>query len=403
VVALYLAAAWLYRRRTFLWLAAPLLFVPWTILTLWGWFLFAPPTQLWHLAPSWAALACLEMAAGAALTLRAVVDRRNLDAGAPLRAVANGAMALALLASAFDSGVASVTWGVGLAFYVAQAALDRRRGFSTWRASHFIYPAVVVAPVWTLYLLHRTLPTSPLSLYGLLLLAQALPLLALGRRLHAWLDRDAALPIYLGTCAVAFTGTLLVAGHLPLLALALAFDALLCLLSACLSRHSGWGFPAATLGAAALWLALVVAGVPLERRGWGLIALGADYLALALVLRSPRVPHLRAYAVAPLAASLAAVALGLVPSSLDDTGALWGYLGAASVVASMAVALRRPVLLAPAVALLAVPYAVGVTWLDVPPASYGLAVFPGVAAALALAHLFDSRFDRPRGRLPASV
>ncbi|MBN1660400.1 MAG: hypothetical protein JXA93_18520 [Anaerolineae bacterium] len=403
LVALYAAAAWLYRRRIFLWLAAPLLFVPWTILAQHGWLLWMPPRELSHLAISWTALAWLELAAGLALTRRIAGDGHGLDGGLPLRAVANGFMALALLVSAFDSGVASVTWGAGLVFYLVQAAIDRHLGLPAWRASRFICPAAFVAPAWTLHLLHFILPTSPPALYGLLLLAQAFPFLALGLWLHRRLDSQAAVPVYLSIVVVGYAGTLLVAGHQPLLAFALAWDALLCLFATRFARRPEWGFPAAALGAAALWVALVVAGVPLDRRGWGLVALGADYLALALVLRSPRIPHLRPCAAAPLAAAFAAVSLGLVPSSLDDTAAFWGYLGAASVVAAGAVALRRPLILVPAAVLLAVPYGVGVTWLDLPPGTYGLAIFPGVVAALALAHLLDSYAGRPRGRLPASL
>lgn len=52
-------------------------------------------------------------------------------------------------------------------------------------------------------------------------------------------------------------------------------------------------------------------------------------------------------------------------------------------------------------ALLAVPYRVVLVWLEVSPTTYGLALFPGVAAALALAHLLDRRLGRPAPLFPS--
>ena len=267
VTALYAASAWMFRRRLFVWLAGALVFAPWTLLTLWGWFLWAAPPELPRYALSWAVLACLQLALGILLTLRSSTlqpPTSNLqppDYGFPLRVIANLLLPLALFWGVADVGTSSLTWGLGLGFYVVSAVADHRRGLSGWRAARFLYPAVVALPVWAVYLLNHFAPTAPYETYGLLLLALTLPLLGAGR----WLRRfDAAdgLPLYLGAYGVAIVGTLLVAHVQPLLALALTFDALLCVLSAWLFREPVWGYPAAALGAAALLTALAASAGP---------------------------------------------------------------------------------------------------------------------------------------------
>jgi hypothetical protein len=109
----------------------------------------------------------------------------------------------------------------------------------------------------------------------------------------------------------------------------------------------------------------------------------------------------REYAIPPLILSFAMIALGLPSSSMDKVGAFWGYLAAALIYAVAAAWLRQPLLLAASAALLAVPYGVGVVWLKVSAVDYGLAVFPGVVAALALAHLLDWRLGCPASLFPS--
>jgi hypothetical protein len=388
VTTLYALSAWLFRRRIFLWLAGVLIIAPWTLLTAWGWFLWDAPPPLPRYALAWAILACLELLLGLVLTSLRVEEGK--DFGFPLRVVANALLPFALFWAVADSATSSLTWGLGLAFYVVSALTDYRRGLAGWRGARFLYPAVAVAPVWAIYLLHHLLPTAPYESYGLLLLAFALPLLALGRRLRR-IDSADGLPLYLGTYGVAIAGTLLVAHQRPLFAAALTFDALLCVLSAWLFREPLWGYPAAALAPAAMLVALAESQVPVDRRGWWLIGLGAVLLVIAWILRHARKPE---YATPPLVMAFVAVALGLPPSSLDRAGAFWGYLAAGLIYALAAAWLRQPLLLAASAALSAVPYGVALVWLDVDPANYGLALFPGVIATLALAHLFDWRLGR---------
>jgi hypothetical protein len=397
VTVLYGASAWMFGRRLFVWLAGALVVLPWTLLTRWGWFLWAAPPPLPRYSLSWAILACLQLALGLTLTFRSSHSRSRFpespipDYGFPLRVLANLLVPFALFWGVADVGTSCLTWGIGLAFYLASAVADHRRGLRGWQAACFLYPAVAVAPVWAIYLLNHFAPTALYETYGLLLLALALPFLAAGRRLHR-VDPADGLPLYVGAYGVAIVGTLLVAHQEPLFATALTFDALLCVLSAWLFREPMWGYPAAALVPAALLVGLTWSAVPPGRRGWWLIGLGALYLVLAWVLRRA---NRHKYATAPLAATFAVVTLGLPPSSLDDVGAFWGYLGAAAIYAVAAVWLRQPLLLAPASALLAVPYGVAVVNLGVVRAAYGLAIFPGVAAALAVAHFLDWRLGRP--------
>jgi hypothetical protein len=409
VTALYALSAWMYRRRVFVWLAGVLVIAPWTLLTFRGWFLWDAPPPWPRYALAWTGLACLQLGLGLTLSFFNVrggpQPRKSPDSeyGFPLRVIANIILPFALFWGVADAATSSITWGLGLAFYVASAVSDHRRGLSGWQGARFLYPAVAVLPVWAIYLLNYLLPTAPYEVYGLLLLALVLPLLALGRLLRR-VDPADGLPLYLGAYGVAVVGTLLVAHQQPLLALALTFDALLCAFSAWLFREPQWIYPAAALASVALPVALDQSQiVPLERQGWWLIALGADYLAMAWLLRRAKRERteLGAYTTPLLAAAFAVVALGLPPSSLDKVGAFWGYLAAALIYAMAAAWLRQPLLLTATAGLLAVPYGVALVWLDVKPADYGLALFPGVAVALILAHLLEWRIGRPGPILPS--
>ena len=166
-----------------------------------------------------------------------------------------------------------------------------------------------------------------------------------------------------------------------LLALILLLDALLLTASARLFRNPLWTYPAAALVPLSLLIALHEAGIPANRQGWWLIGLGAVYLTLSALLR--RINQ-SAYAGAALAVGFAVVALGLPPSSRDQTGALWGYGGAALLYALSAAWLRQPLLLTPAAALALVPYAIGLQKSSLLPEWYGLALYPGAMVALVI-------------------
>jgi len=409
VVALYAISARLFRRPLFLWLAAPLIFAPWTLLTHRGWYVWsswAPPP-----APRYA-LAWVVLAWGLVLAGLLLDSRAGKWYGLPLRTTAHVLLPFALLWGGADPSTSSATCGLGLVFYVLAAITDHRRGRTGMAAARFLYLAALLAPVWAVYLLAWQKPGLPHAHFGLLLILLSPLLFAIARRLRHVHSAD-ALPAYLTSYGCAIVGTMLVSYEQPLLALALLFDAGLALVSARLLREPLWVYPAAALPPAALLLALAEAGFDPHRRGWWLIGLGAVYLAQAWALRrlsfcwgrSPTVPPLLGlvsdrvsrYATPLMAAAYAVVALGLPLSSYKQTAAFWAYGAAALIYALSAAWLREPLLLMPTVALSGVPYAIAldrVTWIA--PANYGLALWPGIVASLLVAHLLDRAVGAPR-------
>ena len=381
VTALYALSARLFRRPLFLWLAAVLVIAPWTLLTHLNWFLWPEPPPLPRYALAWALLAWAQMLVGLLLDTRA-----GLAYGRPLRVTAHLLLPFALLWSIADADTSSLTYGLGLAFYLLAVVVDHRRLTGLVR-SRFLYPAAGLVPVWAVYLLARLAPSARHEHFGLMLLAFA-PLGMVAGQLLRRLDPVDELPAYLAGYGCALVGTMLVAHERPLLTAALLFDALLSVASAWLFRQPLWVYPAAALTPMALLLALAEAGVDPNRRGWALIGLGAVYLGLAWILRRLR---RRDYATPVLAAVYVLIALGLPPSSHDQIGSFWGYGAAALLYALSALWLRRPLFLTPAAALSTVPCAVALIRSPLAEINYGLALWPGIAASLLLAHLLDIR------------
>jgi hypothetical protein len=394
ITALYALSARLFRRPLFVWLAAGLLFAPWTILTDLGWL---TPYRLTTagFAASWAVLAW-------ALTLSGLVVGRRAPRpyAQPLRVVAHLWMPFALAWGVVDAETSRVTFGLAVAFYALHAGLDHRRlraaVRSVARTSLWLYPALGLIPVWCVYLLAEALPGARPELHGLMLLTFGPLGLAGGallRRLVPAAAREAAgryaLPAYLTGYGALGVGTVLVAHRPGLLTLVLLFDALLMLVSARVLRQPLWDYGAAVLAPGALLLALGEAGVDVDRYGWWLLGLAAIYFLLAWLLRRVDLP---AHASPPLALGFVLVALSLPPSSLDQVGALWGYAGAALLYAVTAFWLGRPLPLAVACGLAVVPYAVALERSALDPAYHGLALLPGAVAALGAGVLLDHRF-----------
>jgi len=401
IVALYAGSARLFRRRMapirplFLWLAAPLLIAPWTLLTHRGWYVWEPPPAP-HYALAWVVLAWGLMIVGLLppLTSPPRAGGGSKRYGLPLRTTAHVLLPFSLLWGGADASISSATCGLGVAFYVLAALADHSWGRKGLAAARWLYPAALLVPVWAVYLLAWQRPGLPHAHFGLLLLSLSLPLFATARLLRR-IDPADALPAYLAGYGCAIVGTMLVSYEGPLLVLALLFDAGLALLSARLLREPLWVYPAAALPPAALLLALAEAGSNPHRRGWWLIGLGAIYLAQSWALRRSSSPTGgnrggTAYATPLMAAAYAIVALGLPISSYEKTAAFWAYGAAALIYAISAVWLREPLLLTPATALSAVPYAIlldRATWIET--ADYGLMMWPGIIAALVVAHLLD--------------
>ncbi len=387
VVGLYALSARLFRRAILVWLAAGLVFAPWTILTHLGWFVIPWAPRPTEYALAWLILAWLQLGLG--LWLESRVARPY---GLPLRAVAHVLVPFSLLWCVADPLVASTGWGMGVFFYVVSAAVDHRRMPGRAAAARFLYPAAGLVPVWAVFLLARFAPAAEHIHFGLMLLAFGpLGLLAgmLLRRVH---PAD-ALPAHLTAYGSALVGTLLVAHERPWLIAALLFNAALYAFSAWLHAEPMWGYPAAACPVIALMLALVELEVDPNRHGWALIALGTVYLIVAHWLRTFGRGR---YAGPIMAVAYVAVALGLPPSSRDQIGAFWGYGGAALVFALSAAWLRQPLFLTPAVVLAAVPYAVALVRSPAAAQDYGLWLWPGIALSLGMAHLLDFYLGAPR-------
>jgi hypothetical protein len=417
ITGLYALSARLFWRARFAWLAAALIFAPWTILTNLGFFAFDKPSVP-GFAISWAVLAWLLRFGVAGLGLSrtrplpkpASSPSHDMQPYArPPRWVAHILLPFSLLWGVADAPTSRVTFGLAVAFYTLAAALDYRRlkrsGGTDWLPgrTRFLYPALGLLPVWCVYLLRGLLPAARHEHYGLLLLAFGPLGMAAGRVLERVIyaqflassqaePRKIAaaygLPAYLTGYVSLIVGTLLVAHEPALLALVLLYDVLLLLISARLFRHPLWVYPAAALTPVSLLIALAEAAVPANRHGWYLIGLAAVFMALAWALRRARLP---AYATAALTAGFALIALGLPSSSRDQDGALWGYGGAALLYALTAAWLRQPLLLTPACALFVVPYAIGLQKLHVAAAYHGLALFPAALLALAAGFGLDRR------------
>jgi hypothetical protein len=405
ITGLYALSARLFRRAGFVWPAATLVFVPWTILTNLGWFTALRPTPP-GFAIGWAALAW-------ALYLVSLLVKRLAPHPyeRPLRFVAHALLPFSLLWGIADVDTGRVTFGLAVWLYGLNAWLDGQQyrrteePASVFGAVRFRYLAFGLIPVWCVYLIAWLFPAARHEHYGLMFLAFGALGLPVGRLLSISAPSGPlarrrgtrgglwGLPAYLTGYVSLIVGTMLVAHVAPLLALALLYGAALMLISARLFRNPLWVYPAAATVPISLLISLHEAGVATNRHGWWLIGLAATYLIIAWCLRRVR---LQAYGTGVLAAGFALIALGLPPSSQDQVGALWGYGGAALLYAITAIWLGQPLLLTPACALSIVPYAVGLQRSALAPEYYGLALFPGALVALGLGWVLDARLGKWR-------
>ncbi len=393
ITALYALSARLFRQARFVWLAGGLLFIPWTILTNLGWFTAWQPN--WpDFAISWLALAWF------LLGLNLLVKRYAPPAYAtPLSVFTHLLAPFALLWGVANAEASRFSFGLAIGLYGFSAWMQHRRTVRNettpvFTATKFLYPALALVPVWCMYLFRGWLPPARHEHFGLLLLSFGTWGLLAGRWLekitpYPRLMRAYSLPAHLTGYAALIVGTLLTV-HLPvLLAMALLYGALLLVISARIFRSALWLYPAAGLATLAWLIALAQAGVPLEIRGWWLVGLAALYLSLGWVLRRAR---LHSYGAAALAAGFAVSALSLPPSSQDNTGALWGYGGAALLYAICAFWLSQPILLVLTCALAPVTYASALQLSSIQPAYHGLMLFPGALLAFGLGWWADLRF-----------
>ena len=393
ISALYALSARLFYRARYVWFSVIVFFISWTILTNLGWFTTYKPT-LSDFAISWTILAWL------LFSLSLLIERRAPPAyGLPLKTGTHVLLPFSMLWAIANTEVSLYTVGLSIGLYGVSAWLNHNlskqlgRNDSAFGVTKFFYPAFALLPLWSVYWLDSLSPAARHEQFGLLLLAFGAPGLIVGQ----WLERIAprpalirayGLPAYLtGYLSIIF-GTMLVA-HLPdRAAWALLYDALLMIASARIFKSSFWFYPGTAFTALSLLIALNEANIPVERQGWWLIGLAAIYLILAWVLR--RI-GLISYGSVLIVMAFALIALGLPPSSLDQTGAIWGYGAASLLYALSAFWLKQPLLLTPACALIVIPYASLLERSTIPIEFYGLSLFPGALLALILGWFLDLR------------
>ncbi len=396
VTGLYAMSARLFHRVKFVWLAALLVFAPWTIATnlLWPYHYYEATSQF---PISWVMLAWLLF-----LTHLGVRRIAPPTYARPLKIVAHGLLIITLLSSISNINTGCIVFGLAVGLYIASAWLDytllRAEILSISRATSFLYPSFGLTFFWCVYLLTWLFPHVRLEHYGLLFLFLAPWGIGAGR----WLQRqvrdlgsvttevDYAMPAYWISYGAVIFGTMFVLHINALFILALLFDTGILITSAWLFQNPLWLYLAVVLVPGALLLALNETTIATSRYGWWLIALSADYLALTWALRRA---NLARYSHSLLIASFLLMALGLPPSNLDQNGALVGYSSVVLLCVITAFWLKQVVLLYPACALSLVPYAIILEKSALPPDYYGLAIFPFAIAALGAGVWFDPQIS----------
>jgi hypothetical protein len=252
-----------------------------------------------------------------------------------------------------------------------------------------LYPLLFLLPLWAAYGLVWSWSEVTATAVGVLILAFALPLLAAGR----WLARRVPAyrwPFYILAYATAVGGTLLVTDDRPVLIAALLFDTGLAVLSVWLFREWRWWYPATlTLPLAGMLLLAELGVIDDYVYGWLLVSMGGLYLALAGLLTGR---GLAAYT-SPLLEMMffwTLISLGL--SDQTAWGMFVGYGLAAGIWMITAVWRRWPVLYHLAVGLVVVCYLTALQLWGVSGSNWGLALWPGILAALALARWLDAHW-----------
>ena len=393
LTALYALSARMFHRARFVWFAAALVFVPWTILTNLGWFTSYKPV-LTDFAISWGVLCWFLFLVGL------LVERFAPHAYVtPLKTVTQVLLPFSLLWPIRNAEASRYTVGLAIALYGTAALVKHRQirwshePLSSFGATKFFYPTLGLIPVWCVYWLEYLRPAARHEHFGLLILAFGALGLIVGKGLERTaprpkLVRAYGLPAYLVAYLALCFGTVLVMHISGLLVMALLYAALLLAASAWLFENPLWVYPASVLAAIAYWIALGQANIVVERQGWWLNGLAALYLVMAWLFRRTK---LRDYGTGVLAVGFLLIVLGLPYSSLDKVAALWGYGGAALLYALSAFWLRQPLLLIPACALVVVPYASALQLSSLSSEYYGLALFPSAVLALGLGWYLDRR------------
>lgn len=377
VTGLYAASARLFRRVRFVWLAAALVVVPWTLAgnLIWG-------DEFAWTGLSWVGLALGLLAGGVLLARRFGLGQWSW----PPQVVAHGLVPAGLLLTARTPGVAFAALGLAVAFYGGATAVDRVYGSNQSPSARFLFPFAALLPLWTAAGCLWLWPNAAVSTVALVVWLWALPLLAAGRWLRTW-EPTYRWPFYVVAYTTALAAIILAVEETAVLSLILFLNVGVAVLSVWLFREPLWWYPAAVMLPMAGWALLVELRFrDLRWYGWTLIAAAALYLAGAWLLRRR---GLRRYETPLIVMMFVMLAVGLSLCITERLDAFVGFGAAVVVLTVAAVWLRRPLVLSLGVALAAVPYGVALSWLNVAEADIGLAMWPGIVAAFALAVYLD--------------
>lgn len=378
ITGLYALSARLFRRVRFVWLASLLIIIPWTL----------AGDLIWGDEMAWYGLSCVVLGLGLLGVGLGLTQRLGWGKWSwPSQVVAHLLVPTGLLLTIFDPAVASAATGLTLGFYLAAAAIDRFYGPTNRPPSaRFLFPVAALLPVWAIFVCLWLFPTIAVSTLALVVWLFVLPLLATGCWLKTW-EPEYRWPFYIVAYTVAGAAIAIVGGETAVLSLLLLLNSGVAIFSVWLFREPLWWYPAAVLLPLAGWALLADLRVTEGRYyGWTVIAAAGLYLLGAWLLRQW---NLRRYETPLIVMTFITLFFGLPLCSGDRLDAFVGYGMAVIILTLAAVWLRRPLVFSAAVALTIVPYGVVLSWLDVADENIGLALWPGIVAALALAVYLD--------------
>jgi len=376
----------------FLYVAGLLAFLPWSMMIWLIWPEYGGPEHI----EGWAMLALTEWLIGCLLLARSDwgVRKRSSKLAVPLQNLAHGMMPL-LLAMSLNSPPesSSVTLGLGIVFYAACAWQDWRIQSDTPKP-RFLYPTVLLTPLWACFLLASIAPHANQDHFAILFLSFSLPALLIGY----WLSHRKPVyrrPFYWLAFLILLPGNLLMLDNPWGLVGALLLSTFVCALSAWLFRKPVWIYPASATLALALTIALDQCQVNWDRLGWGLISLAAVYLVAAWLLhlaatKQPKADGIRGYATPLIVVGIILTVLGLPPSSFDAIGAMIAYAAAAILFRFCAFWLGQTIFLTPTVIFWLISYLALLQ--RVGPADWGLAIWPWSVLTLLGAVWLDQQY-----------
>ncbi|MBE2221882.1 MAG: hypothetical protein IAF02_10095 [Anaerolineae bacterium] len=377
VTGLYGLSARLFKKVLFVWLASALVVVPWTLAgnLIWG-------DELAWYGLSWVVLGLGLFGVGALLVRRLGLGKWSW----PPQVIAHLLVPAGLLLTIADAGVASVAVGLAILFYFGATAVDRFYRSTTPPSSRFLFPFASLLPVWAVVFCLWLFPNVAVSSLAMVVWLFVLPLLAVGCWAAIW-EPEYRWPFYIVAYSVAGMAIALAGEETAVLSLILFLNTGVAVLSVWVFKDALWWYPATVLWPMAVWALLAeLRFTEMRWYGWSLIFCAGLYLAGAWLLRKR---DLRRYETPLIAMTFVMLFFGLPFCSNDRLDAFVGYGTAILILSLTAVWLRQPFVLSFAVALSVVPYGVVLSWLDVAFENLGLAIWPGIGVALALAVYLD--------------